>query len=87
MLQMNTVEHKNVGHNKTTMESEVDHATNLSDGNDSCRHNKTTQDSLKDQRCFWYPYCQKIASICGGWRETNCCDFKKEDQYYHCVDI
>lgn len=67
MLQMNTVEHKNVGHNKTTMESEVDHATNLSDGNDFCRHNKITQDSLKDQRCLWYPYCQKMASICSGW--------------------
>ena len=81
-----TSKHNNVGDNKSTMASEEDHATNLSDGNEFLGHNETTGDYPKDQRCFWYPYCQKMARICGGWRETSCCDFKQGGQYYHRVD-
>ena len=56
-----TSKHNNVGDNKSTVASEEDHATNLSDGKEFLGHNETTGDYPKDQRCFWYPYCQKMA--------------------------
>ena len=37
--------------------------------------------NLHDQRCYYRPFCQRMARDCGGWTRTGCEDFKPKDKY------
>ena len=34
-----------------------------------------------DQRCYYRPFCKRMARACGGWTRMGCVDFKPKDKY------